>query len=166
MIQIIKKVDFCAAHSIAGAGKCANKHGHNWEATITVSLIGGELNETGFIADVASIKQAAYKYDHDDLDNYFDKPTTENVAQQIAEDALEVCKAENPKGTFIVNVDLVETKNNSAVASATNFAAPSVEPPKMSLHEQMVKAEQAETNYQFGGNQTPIAKTAKFVRRK
>ena len=114
-MRITKVVDFCAAHSIQGAGKCANKHGHNWEATIVVAL-DGELDSRGFIADVRDLKNAAFKYDHDDLDKYFEMPSTENVAQKIAQDALQVCLDGEAKGFFTVDVHLVETKNNSADA--------------------------------------------------
>lgn len=116
-VVIEKKVDFAAAHSIAGAGKCANKHGHNWEANIRVEL-DGETDERGFVADVADIKDAAYKYDHDDLDKYFDYASTENVAKQIADDVLETCMNGRSVGDFWVTVHLIETKNNSAYAYA------------------------------------------------
>lgn len=120
-MKITKKVDFCAAHSIAGAGKCANKHGHNWEAIIEVDY-RGTLDGRGFIADVADIKQAAFKYDHDDLDKYFESASTENVAQQIAYDTLEIVLAERgpDAGDIFIHVHLVETKNNSADAYATH----------------------------------------------
>lgn len=120
-MKITKKVDFCAAHSIAGAGKCANKHGHNWEAVIEVDF-RGVLDTRGFIADVADIKQAAFKYDHDDLDKYFESASTENVAQQIAYDTLEIVLAErgSDAGDIFIHVHLVETKNNSADAYATH----------------------------------------------
>lgn len=116
-MKITKKVDFCAAHSIAGAGKCANKHGHNWEAIISVNF-DGELDSRGFIADVAEIKQAAFQYDHDDLDKYFESASTENVASQIADDVLQICIDGEAIGEFQVHVTLVETKNNSADAYA------------------------------------------------
>lgn len=115
LMKITKKVDFCAAHSISGAGKCENKHGHNWEAIIEVSF-EGKLDKRGFIADVASIKQAAFKYDHDDLDKYFESASTENVAQKIADDVLEICKQSESSGSYFIHVHLVETKNNSADA--------------------------------------------------
>jgi 6-pyruvoyl-tetrahydropterin synthase len=117
-MRLQKKVDFCAAHSIQGAGKCANKHGHNWEATITVDF-HGTLNSTGFIVDVAKIKQAAYKYDHDDLDNYFAQPSTENVVAKIANDVLQICLDDESVGDYFVEVHLVETKNNSASATCS-----------------------------------------------
>lgn len=121
MAQITKIVDFAAAHSIQGAGKCANKHGHNWEATIQVETVGGVVDHrAGFIADVADLKKCAFKYDHDDLDNYFEYASTENVAKEIAIDALEVVKEANPRLQVFVRVHLVETKNNSADAVATN----------------------------------------------
>lgn len=117
-MRVTKHVDFCAAHSIAGAGKCANKHGHNWEATIEVDF-HGKLDSRGFIADVADIKQAAFKYDHDDLDKYFDSASTENVASAIAEDVLEILIESESEGDYFVHVRLVETKNNSADAYAS-----------------------------------------------
>lgn len=119
-MKITKVVDFAAAHSISGAGKCERKHGHNWEATIEVQLVAGELDSRGFITDVGDIKQAAFKYDHDDLDNYFESASTENVCQAIANDALKICVRDNPEGVFFVNVHLQETKNNSADTVATN----------------------------------------------
>lgn len=115
--MVKKTVDFAAAHSIDGAGKCANKHGHNWEATIGVHF-WGELDKRGFVADVRDIKDAAYKYDHDDLDKYFDYASTENVAKAIAEDVLMICLAGEARGQFDIVVNLVETKNNSAIAQA------------------------------------------------
>jgi 6-pyruvoyl-tetrahydropterin synthase len=123
MYELTKRVMFCAAHSIKGAGKCENKHGHNWEATIKVTLVQGELDERGFIVDVGDLKQAAFKYDHDDLDKYFDFASTENVAKKIAEDALEICLQTNPENKYLVDVHLVETENNSATAKADNVIA-------------------------------------------
>lgn len=117
-MKITKRVDFCAAHSISGAGKCERKHGHNWEAIIEV-YFDGKLDSRGFIADVAEIKQAAFKYDHDDLDNYFESASTENVAQQIADDVADICKNADSVGFYSINVLLIETKNNSAEAHAS-----------------------------------------------
>lgn len=119
--RLTKNVDFCAAHSIKGAGKCERKHGHNWEANIEVEC--NRLNSFGFIADVAAIKHAAMKYDHDDLDNYFEKPTTEIVCKKIADDALDIVLAEHNRldaDLYVtVKVHLVETKNNSADFTVT-----------------------------------------------
>lgn len=117
-MKIVKVVDFCAAHSIQGAGKCANKHGHNWEATITVEFFG-ELDDKGFIVDVAALKLAAFKYDHDDLDKYFTTPSTENIVSRIAYDVAGICVASESTGDYFIHVNLVETKNNSAAAYAT-----------------------------------------------
>lgn len=117
MIRLNKKVDFAAAHSINDAGACANKHGHNWHADITISF-DGDLDSRGFVADVAEIKQAAYKYDHDDLDKYFTSASTENVAQKIADDVAEICKNSESRGEYKIAVNLIETKNNSAMARA------------------------------------------------
>lgn len=120
-MRITKEVDFAAAHSIAGTEQCDQKHGHNWHAVIEIDHAGGEITDKrGFLVDVREVKNAAYKYDHDDLDKYFDFASTENVAQQIAEDALQACIECNPGAQFFVRVHLDETKNNSADAGATN----------------------------------------------
>lgn len=110
-----KNVEFSAAHSIKGAGKCENKHGHNWEAQITIHF-AGELDERGFVVDVADVKKCAFKYDHDDLDKYFEFASTENVAAKIAEDVGNLCAAAASSGTYYIEVHLIETKYNSADA--------------------------------------------------
>ena len=124
--RVHKRVVFCAAHSIKGAGKCENKHGHNWVATIDVAA--NTVDDRGFISDVRDIKQAAHKYDHDDLDKYFDFPSTENVAAKIADDVLEGVLANlkeywTPDTYASVKVHLVETENNSATAYAEKFGS-------------------------------------------
>lgn len=123
MYELTKRVMFCAAHSIKGAGKCENKHGHNWEAHIKVNLVQGELDPRGFIVDVGDLKDAAFKYDHDDLDKYFEYASTENVAQKIAADALDICLQTNPANKYVVEVHLIETENNTATARADNVVA-------------------------------------------
>lgn len=120
-MKITKHVDFCAAHSIKEAGICARKHGHNWHAVIEVESVGGNLTDArGFLVDVKDLKASAMKYDHDDLDKFFEYASTENVAQQIAEDALQAVIKCNPELNVFVRVHLDETKNNSADAVATN----------------------------------------------
>jgi 6-pyruvoyltetrahydropterin/6-carboxytetrahydropterin synthase len=122
MHKIGKRVMFCAAHHLIGAGKCERNHGHNWEANISVTA--DRLDERGFIADVADIKHAAHKYDHDDLNNYFDYPSTELVCQKIAEDVLEIVKDNlGPEAHIEVHVHLVETENNTADAWAGYYGA-------------------------------------------
>lgn len=157
---------FCAAHHLPGAGKCENVHGHNWVAEIEVTLLSGSLDSRGFIVDVADLKKAAFKYDHNDLNIFFEYPSTENVAQKIADDALGICKGSNPGSTFVVNVHLIETENNSAYASASNFVWAQPEP--VSIDEGLKQ----EAEY-FPGNLAPQLSSAvatpagmKFIKRK
>lgn len=119
--RITKRVMFCAAHHLPGAGKCENVHGHNWVAEIDVTLLSGDLDPRGFIVDVADLKKAAFKYDHNDLNIFFDYPSTEVVAQKIADDALGICRFNNDKNVYAVVVHLIETENNSAYGQASNF---------------------------------------------
>jgi 6-pyruvoyl-tetrahydropterin synthase len=161
--RIEKRVQFAAAHHLPGVPKCCNNHGHNWVANITVEQTHGELDEHGFIVDVGELKLAAYKYDHNDLNIFFEMPSTENVAQKIADDALAICVKNNPQATFIVSVHLIETENNSATCSATNFSWQV--PTGLTPEEALAK----EAAYSPGNALTqvaPPAANAKFVKRK
>lgn len=158
--RVTKRVVFAAAHHLDGLGKCENLHGHNWQADIEVTMMDGEL-KNGIVVDVAALKQAAFKYDHDNLDKYFEFPSTENVAHAIAEDALRICTDYNPDATFSVTVHLIETENNSAYSSATNF---SYEMPPLITEEQAIAAEQQAAFLKPSG--LPVAEAdAKFVKR-
>ncbi|GGJ73713.1 6-carboxytetrahydropterin synthase QueD [Virgibacillus salexigens] len=92
--EINKDFHFAAAHYIPhqDAGKCQSMHGHTYFTNITI--VGEELNHTGFLVDFKQIKNLIHKrFDHvvmnqdvafsDHNPNAF--PTTEIVARTIYE---------------------------------------------------------------------------------
>ena len=92
--ELNKDFHFAAAHYIAheDAGKCKQTHGHTYFANITI--VGDDLNDTGFLVDFKTIKDLIHqRFDHGVLNedpafsdadsNYF--PTTEVVARTTYE---------------------------------------------------------------------------------
>ncbi|WP_248925695.1 6-carboxytetrahydropterin synthase QueD [Paenibacillus hamazuiensis] len=86
--ELNKDFHMSAAHFIpsALAGKCQHMHGHTY--VINVTIAGNELDETGFLVDFKTVKQAVHdRYDHtllNDHPEYREQfPTTEVVAREI-----------------------------------------------------------------------------------
>ncbi|MBO8178151.1 MAG: 6-carboxytetrahydropterin synthase QueD [Bacillus sp. (in: Bacteria)] len=93
--ELNKDFHFAAAHYIPHekAGKCSQVHGHTY--FVNVTIVGDQLDETGFLINFQDIKKLIHKkFDHtllnDHTDQFSDKdherfPTTEIVAQTIWE---------------------------------------------------------------------------------
>ncbi|KAA0546685.1 6-carboxytetrahydropterin synthase QueD [Bacillus sp. BGMRC 2118] len=93
--ELNKDMHFAAAHFVPheSAGSCQELHGHTYFINITV--VGDELNESGFLVNFQDLKKIVHKrYDHSLLNNQNqdfndqnsnDFPTTEVVARKIYE---------------------------------------------------------------------------------
>ncbi|MEK7220174.1 MAG: 6-carboxytetrahydropterin synthase [candidate division NC10 bacterium] len=125
MIQVTKRVEFCAAHRYANPrwseaenrrvfGKCANIHGHNYILEVTVE--GGPSPETGMVMDLKVLKDLIVegvvgRFDHKDLNQdvpYFKEknPTPENLAVVIWE--LLEARLEGRQGHWLHRIRLHE----------------------------------------------------------
>lgn len=117
MITVTKKFEFEACHHLPHYyGACNNLHGHSYKLEVTV---GGELqkegSKQGMIMDFKDLKQAVKevvidKYDHSDLNNFFDNPTAEIMVKQMAVDIM----SRLPKGVYLVSCKLWETSTSYA----------------------------------------------------
>lgn len=83
MLQIVKQLDFCCAHLLAGhEGACANVHGHNY--TVLVMVTGDSVDACGRLVDFSVLK-ARFKgwldanWDHTFIYNVEDRQS-QNVA--------------------------------------------------------------------------------------
>ncbi|MBM7648500.1 6-pyruvoyltetrahydropterin/6-carboxytetrahydropterin synthase [Bacillus ectoiniformans] len=92
--ELNKDLHFAAAHYVPSddAGACRNLHGHTYYANITV--VGNQLNQSGFLVNFQDIKRLIHKrFDHtllnDDAlfsnEDSFRFPTTEVAARTIWE---------------------------------------------------------------------------------
>lgn len=117
MITVTKKFEFEACHHLPHYyGACNNLHGHSYKLEVTV---GGDLkkegSKQGMIVDFKDLKQivkevAIDKYDHSDLNKFFDNPTAEIMVEQMAVDIM----SKLPKGVYLVSCKLWETSTSYA----------------------------------------------------
>lgn len=86
---VSKEFTFDSAHFLTKYhGKCENLHGHTYRLRVTVS---GPVNEEGMVVDFKELKalvkeRVIDRYDHQNLNDFFENPTAELVAMQIWKD--------------------------------------------------------------------------------
>ena len=134
LYQITKEISFCYGHRLINYnGKCANLHGHNGVAAITIE--SAKLDELGMVMDFSEIKTTISKWIDETLDHrmllhkddpilphmrqlnelvfVMDKnPTAENIARIIFDYA-------NSKGYRVTDVKLWETPSSCATYSGS-----------------------------------------------
>lgn len=90
-VQIAKTFAFEAAHHLPGYdGKCRNVHGHRWEGEVSLSCAEKDLI-AGMVIDFVDLKTilnllVVEKYDHKDLNSFFENPTCEVISSKIFDD--------------------------------------------------------------------------------
>lgn len=84
--SVCKEFEFAAAHHLTKYnGACEKPHGHNYKLAITIR---GSLNSDDLVMDFADIKTIVSehilkKLDHTNLNDQFENPSCELVAQWI-----------------------------------------------------------------------------------
>ena len=84
--SVTRSFTFEAAHQLPWhPGKCQRLHGHSYRLEVTVE---GPLTHQGIVVDFADIKdvverEVVARYDHTYLNDVFDNPTAELIAQEI-----------------------------------------------------------------------------------
>lgn len=123
--ELNKDFHFAAAHYIPheAAGKCVRTHGHTYFVNLTI--VGDELDETGFLINFASLKKAIHeKFDHyliNDLPEFEGKmPSTEMVAKTIC-DITENLLKQQPNNPKCAQVYLRETPTSYVVYRPKEF---------------------------------------------
>lgn len=122
-ISICREYEFAAAHRLPyHQGKCRRPHGHNYVLEVEVS---GELKPAGSsagmvtdFADLDGLVQAIVldHWDHEDLNQWLDNPTAENLAANAFRRLSEA--AHVPLGVEVVRVRLWETSRSWAEVKA------------------------------------------------
>ena len=123
MITVTKRYGFEACHHLPHyVGACHNLHGHSYKLDVTVggSIIKDQNNpKCGMIIDFKDLKQIVHetvvsKYDHSNLNDYFENPTAEIMVKSIASDII----SKLPKSVYLVSVKLWETDTSYAEFNA------------------------------------------------
>ena len=84
MYQLIVKGHFDSAHHLPGHPTCGTPHGHTFRVETRVS--GKSLQPNMMLVDFQDVKGTWKKYDHRDLNAFFEYPTAENIARTIFEE--------------------------------------------------------------------------------
>ncbi len=88
---VSKEFTFDAAHFLTKYhGKCENLHGHTYRLRVTVE---GPVGEDGMVVDFKELKvlvkeKVIDRYDHQNLNDFFENPSAELIAVQIWNDLL------------------------------------------------------------------------------
>jgi 6-pyruvoyltetrahydropterin/6-carboxytetrahydropterin synthase len=86
-----KDFTFDSAHFLTKYhGKCENLHGHTYKLRVTVE---GPVGEEGMVMDFKELKAVVKekvldRYDHQNLNDFFENPSAELVAMKIWEDLV------------------------------------------------------------------------------
>lgn len=135
MVFVKRKAHFNAAHRLHNSakseewnkqmyGKCnhENWHGHNY--TIVVTVAGEPDAETGYVIDLAELKEIIQqkiveKCDHRNLNldvDFLDGiiPSTENLVKAFFRELEEPIKEKSSDPGFLYSVRLLETERNAA----------------------------------------------------
>lgn len=84
-----KEFSFDSAHFLTKYhGKCERLHGHTYRLRVTVE---GSVQDDGMVMDFKELKtlvkaKVIDRYDHQNLNDFFDNPSAENVLMQIWKD--------------------------------------------------------------------------------
>lgn len=119
MITVTKKFSFEACHHLPHyVGACHNLHGHSYKLSVTVG--GNIIKDTnnpkcGMIVDFKDLKKIVKenvvdKYDHSNLNDFFENPTAEIMVEDIAHSIMQKL----PKEVYLVSVKLWETEDSYA----------------------------------------------------
>jgi len=120
LFELTVEMPFSAAHRICGhSGPCANLHGHNYRALITVA--GDRLNELGMLIDFGELKQMCAEViaplDHSYLNEIAAfaqaNPTAEAIAQHVYRELAQRL-SDGAAGITVSRVTVFESERSSA----------------------------------------------------
>lgn len=105
LLTIEVATEIHAAHQLAlpYPSPCNNVHGHTYQIKVTLC---GPLDDNGMVIDFALVKTAIRRYDHQNLNDFFQPSTAERFAM-VLRDALLILCADSD--AFVVEVAVSET---------------------------------------------------------
>ena len=88
-VTIYKITEISSAHqlNLPYDSKCNNLHGHNFKIEVWVT---GSLDEYGMVVDFNKIKKEIMKFDHQNLNDFLQVPTAENLAITLAQSIFQL----------------------------------------------------------------------------
>lgn len=97
------KRNFEAAHTNGPPeGRCAVMHGHSWQVTVDVFMPDSSLDEWGWTMDFSKLKKIIDNYDHKTLNDFFARPSAENIARKIWEDVYDAAAGRADRVSVVI----------------------------------------------------------------
>lgn len=116
-MKVTREFTFSAAHHLTDYnGECERPHGHTYRLQITVE---GPIAKDGLTVDFAALKEFVHKkvlskVDHRDLNDLFENPSAENIAQWTWK-AMRHIDKDLKRPVKLVEVRLWEGENTSVI---------------------------------------------------
>lgn len=119
MLTVTKRFHFEACHHLPHyEGACHNLHGHSYKLEVTVGgyvITDKKNSKCGMIVDFKDLKDIVYKevvsrYDHSNLNDWFENPTAEIMVRDIAK----TISKNLPRNCHLVSCRLWETEDSYA----------------------------------------------------
>lgn len=125
MYTITKHFEFEACHQLPWhKGKCQNLHGHTYKLEVTV--LANELGKDGILEDFGKLKEIVNEtvinfYDHKNLNEFFENPSAEIMAQSFFTAISHKWEEEGLNGR-VLKIKLWETSNSWVEYCPINLA--------------------------------------------
>ena len=115
-MKIGKHFEFEASHILPKhSGKCSRMHGHSYKLTIIangpIDKNSGMIVDFSVISDVVK-EEIINKYDHRHLNDFFENPTAEIMANTFFDIINEKMKSKTNKKVSLGSLRLYETSNS------------------------------------------------------
>lgn len=114
--HLTKRIRFESSHLLPKHdGKCARLHGHSWiaDTTITADRLMADGPQKGMAFDYGRLKEMLAPIedalDHRHLNDIIENPTSEAIAQWIAEKVAAKLRGKAPPGVELYSVTVHET---------------------------------------------------------
>ena len=108
--KLRKTVEFSASHRLPNhVGPCANLHGHRWR--VVVEVVAAHLTPSGMVVDFGDVRRVVMQHDHTHLNDRYDNPTAEVIAESIARDVFPLVR----QNGHMIRVEVEESPGSSVV---------------------------------------------------
>ena len=107
MYTLQKEINICCAHSLQDSEslttkQCLNLHGHNYKVKV---IIKTDTLISGMVIDFGRIKEIVNTLDHQNLNDFIEQPTAENMAKYFHDKIQDTLDGR----TGLVEIEVEET---------------------------------------------------------
>lgn len=107
MYTLEKTINICSAHHLQDSEslvtkQCLNLHGHNYKIKVRIKT---DILISGMVIDFGKVKEVVNQLDHQNLNDYIEQPTAENVAKYLHDKIQDMLDGR----TALIEIEVEET---------------------------------------------------------